>query len=339
MSVAMAGVAPNTFVAVVISGRSGPRRGGHRRRRGRRGGAGWVVGVVTGAGAGAVVEPGAGVDAATAAGAGVTAAGEAFDPNEVPDTTGAVLDDPAGCDRVPRKVWSLTESYRDRSTLGVNPAGTDEVVAAPAPACSALICCSVDEMDARRCVMPDFSRAVAAAMAADCADFAWPVAWSAVQRIGEGEAGGAERRRRDNDPGHGRRPAPLLRSGALLSHWDPPPPSSPRLGLVVVVVVSVVVVVVATGAVVVVVVGGAVVVVVVTAGLGVCAGVAGGAEAVGAPAVVCGGAAGGEAATKTAWGAGSTVGAGALGRASSTRAKPRSCSRYDSRELRPTSRW
>ena len=139
------------------------------------GGAGWVVGVVTGAGAGAVVEPGAGVDAATAAGAGVTAAGEAFDPDEVPDATGAVLDDPAGCDRVPEEGVVATV-VPEPVALAVDPAGTDEVDAAPAPACNALICCSVDEMDACRRAMPDFSRAVAAAMAADCADFAWPVA-------------------------------------------------------------------------------------------------------------------------------------------------------------------
>ena len=44
----------------------------------------------------------------------------------------------------------------------------------PPPACSALICASVDEMDECSCVMPVFSRVISAATAAACVDL--PVA-------------------------------------------------------------------------------------------------------------------------------------------------------------------
>jgi hypothetical protein len=147
-------------------------------------GAGWVVGVVAvvgvvvGAGAGAVVElgvgtgvgVGSGVDAATDAGAGAAAAGAALAPAEVADAARRAVADPAGCDVVPRE-GEVAAAAPELVAVAVEPAGTDDADRAPAPACNALICCMVDEIDACRRATPDFSRAVAAAMEADCTDF------------------------------------------------------------------------------------------------------------------------------------------------------------------------
>jgi hypothetical protein len=131
-------------------------------------GAGCVVGVVTGAGAGVVVGPGVAVAAPAGAGEEAAAVGAAFAPADVPDAAGAAMADADGCDEVP-EVGEVAVPLEPPTVAAALPGatGSDAVLV---PDCNALICSSVDEMAAWSRVMLDFSRAVAATMAADCAE-------------------------------------------------------------------------------------------------------------------------------------------------------------------------
>ena len=88
---------------------------------------------------------------------------------------GAAADDPAG-DETDWFGVLATETVPALEVLepaGEGPAGValpGGCDVDPPPACSALICVSVDEMDECNCEMPVFSRVISAATAAACVD-------------------------------------------------------------------------------------------------------------------------------------------------------------------------
>jgi len=120
-------------------------------------------------GAGAGVFDGAGAEA----GVGVAATGAVPPPAGAAGAAGATGPAPAaaGCEADPPDGELLATDAPPAAVVAALDAADAVVDAglAAAPACNALICCSVEEMEECSCAIPDFSLAISAATAAACA--------------------------------------------------------------------------------------------------------------------------------------------------------------------------